>query len=100
MDRDPGHIETVFIPEPDREHAVHLGAGVGLCDGLLFPARPPSQGFNRNLSVAEIKVGIRCWLAHLRDSMPDEPTRRITNIVFMGMGEPLANYTQRGSGLC
>jgi 23S rRNA (adenine2503-C2)-methyltransferase len=48
------------------------------------------QGFNRNLSVAEI-VG-QVWLAHreLREERPDG--RAITNIVFMGMGEPLANY--------
>src|SRR6202008_3228694 len=48
------------------------------------------QGFNRNLSVAEI-VG-QVWLAHreLKGTRPDG--RAITNIVFMGMGEPLANY--------
>jgi 23S rRNA (adenine2503-C2)-methyltransferase len=44
------------------------------------------QGFNRNLSVAEI-VG-QVWLAH-REL---EASSRITNIVLMGMGEPLANY--------
>src|ERR1700728_3863536 len=48
------------------------------------------QGFNRNLTVAEI-VG-QVWLAHreLKGTRPDG--RAITNIVFMGMGEPLANY--------
>jgi 23S rRNA (adenine2503-C2)-methyltransferase len=57
------------------------------------------QGFNRNLSVAEI-VG-QVWLAHrelsaLRpghgDGRAGDARANITNIVFMGMGEPLANY--------
>jgi 23S rRNA (adenine2503-C2)-methyltransferase len=50
------------------------------------------QGFNRNLSVAEI-VG-QVWLAHreLAASAGSGHAGRITNIVFMGMGEPLANY--------
>ena len=70
-------IETVYIPEPDR-------------GTLCISSQVAQQGFNRNLSVAEI-VG-QVWLAHreLKDTRPDG--RAITNIVFMGMGEPLANY--------
>src|SRR5208283_2099759 len=52
------------------------------------------QGFNRNLSVAEI-VG-QVWLAHRELAQNGAAARAdgrsITNIVFMGMGEPLANY--------
>jgi len=48
------------------------------------------QGFNRNLSVAEI-VG-QVWLAHRELTEARADGRTITNIVFMGMGEPLANY--------
>jgi 23S rRNA (adenine2503-C2)-methyltransferase len=48
------------------------------------------QGFNRNLSVAEI-VG-QVWLAQRELGEVRAGGRAITNIVFMGMGEPLANY--------
>jgi 23S rRNA (adenine2503-C2)-methyltransferase len=48
------------------------------------------QGFNRNLSVAEIVGQVFLAQRELRDSR--ESGRPITNIVFMGMGEPLANY--------
>jgi 23S rRNA (adenine2503-C2)-methyltransferase len=48
------------------------------------------QGFNRNLSVAEI-VG-QVWLANRELGFAPGENRVITNIVFMGMGEPLANY--------
>jgi 23S rRNA (adenine2503-C2)-methyltransferase len=48
------------------------------------------QGFNRNLSVAEI-VG-QVWLAQRELGDAPGEGRKITNIVLMGMGEPLANY--------
>jgi 23S rRNA (adenine2503-C2)-methyltransferase len=76
-------IETVYIPEPDRG-TLCISSQVGCAMDCSF-CSTAQQGFNRNLSVAEI-VG-QVWLAHreLGDA-------RITNIVFMGMGEPLANY--------
>jgi 23S rRNA (adenine2503-C2)-methyltransferase len=81
-------IETVYIPEPDRG-TLCISSQVGCAMDCSFCATA-QQGFNRNLSVAEI-VG-QVWLAHreLRDFRADG--RAITNIVFMGMGEPLANY--------
>jgi 23S rRNA (adenine2503-C2)-methyltransferase len=81
-------IETVYIPEPDRG-TLCISSQVGCAMDCSFCATA-QQGFNRNLSVAEI-VG-QVWLAHreLRDFRPEG--RAITNIVFMGMGEPLANY--------
>jgi 23S rRNA (adenine2503-C2)-methyltransferase len=77
-------IETVYIPEPDRG-TLCISSQVGCAMDCSFCATA-QQGFNRNLSVAEI-VG-QVWLA--RRELP--PESRITNIVFMGMGEPLANY--------
>jgi 23S rRNA (adenine2503-C2)-methyltransferase len=81
-------IETVYIPEPDRG-TLCISSQVGCALDCSF-CSTAQQGFNRNLSVAEI-VG-QVWLAHreLREARADG--RAITNIVFMGMGEPLANY--------
>ena len=87
MDQVQG-IETVYIPEPDRG-TLCISSQVGCAMDCSF-CSTAQQGFNRNLSVAEI-VG-QVWLAHreLKDVRADG--RAITNIVFMGMGEPLANY--------
>ncbi len=94
-------IETVFIPEPDRG-TLCISSQVGCAMDCSF-CSTAQQGFNRNLSVAEI-VG-QVWLAHREltahaDGNEDArvaPGRtaargNITNIVLMGMGEPLANY--------
>jgi 23S rRNA (adenine2503-C2)-methyltransferase len=93
MDQVQG-IETVYIPEPDRG-TLCISSQVGCAMDCTFCATA-QQGFNRNLSVAEI-VG-QVWLAQreLTGSRAAESagvrSRAITNIVFMGMGEPLANY--------
>jgi 23S rRNA (adenine2503-C2)-methyltransferase len=102
MDQAQG-IETVYIPEPDRG-TLCISSQVGCAMDCTF-CSTAQQGFNRNLSVAEI-VG-QVWLAQRELSgslatgscVTDPPAtppraegRRITNIVFMGMGEPLANY--------
>jgi 23S rRNA (adenine2503-C2)-methyltransferase len=85
-------IETVYIPEPDRG-TLCISSQVGCAMDCTF-CSTAQQGFNRNLSAAEI-VG-QVWLAQrelaLAQGAPDEGRRNITNIVFMGMGEPLANY--------
>jgi 23S rRNA (adenine2503-C2)-methyltransferase len=90
-------IETVFIPEDDRA-TLCVSSQVGCALNCSFCATA-RQGFNRNLSVAEIIAQL--WLAEhrLRSVLaPDEivkpgPSGRIiSNIVFMGMGEPLLNY--------
>jgi 23S rRNA (adenine2503-C2)-methyltransferase len=80
----------VYIPEPDRG-TLCISSQVGCAMDCSF-CSTAQQGFNRNLSVAEI-VG-QVWLAHreLAASAGSGPAGRITNIVFMGMGEPLANY--------
>jgi 23S rRNA (adenine2503-C2)-methyltransferase len=86
-------IETVFIPEPGRG-TLCISSQVGCAMDCTF-CSTAQQGFNRNLTVAEI-VG-QVWLANreLANSgykwQPGGP-RVVTNVVFMGMGEPLANY--------
>ena len=91
-------IETVYIPEPGRG-TLCISSQVGCAMDCAFCATA-QQGFNRNLTAAEI-VG-QVWLAH-RELTAAGPAgaasanggthgRPITNIVFMGMGEPLANY--------
>ena len=92
MDQAQG-IETVYIPEPDRG-TLCISSQVGCAMDCSFCATA-QQGFNRNLSVAEI-VG-QVWLAHREltgspETQARAAGRKITNIVFMGMGEPLANY--------
>jgi 23S rRNA (adenine2503-C2)-methyltransferase len=81
-------IETVYIPEPDRG-TLCISSQVGCAMDCSFCATA-QQGFNRNLSVAEI-VG-QVWLAHRELEANNRDSRAITNIVLMGMGEPLANY--------
>lgn len=81
-------IETVYIPEPDRG-TLCISSQVGCAMDCSFCATA-QQGFNRNLSVAEI-VG-QVWLAQRELAVLRPDGRAITNIVFMGMGEPLANY--------
>ena len=84
-------VETVFIPEDDRG-TLCVSSQAGCAVGCRF-CSTGHQGFSRNLSTAEI-VG-QLWFAehHLRRHlrMP-EGTRAITNVVMMGMGEPLQNY--------
>ena len=87
MDQVQG-IETVYIPEPDRG-TLCISSQVGCAMDCSF-CSTAQQGFNRNLSVAEI-VG-QVWLAHRELADGSTSGRKITNIVLMGMGEPLANY--------
>lgn len=82
-------IETVFIPEEKRGTlCVSSQVGCGLNCTFCSTAK---QGFNRNLSTAEI-IG-QVWVAvralSKQQGMHD---RQITNIVMMGMGEPLLNF--------
>jgi 23S rRNA (adenine2503-C2)-methyltransferase len=81
-------IETVFIPEAERG-TLCVSSQVGCAMDCSFCATG-AQGFNRNLSAAEI-IG-QVILA--RQALSDGEDSPITNIVFMGMGEPLANFRQ------
>lgn len=82
-------IETVFIPE-DNRGTLCISSQVGCSIGCSFCATG-SMGFIRNLTVAEI-IG-QLWFAVHRLS-PNDGIRShvITNVVLMGMGEPLLNY--------
>jgi 23S rRNA (adenine2503-C2)-methyltransferase len=92
-------IETVFIPEDDRG-TLCVSSQVGCALECSF-CSTGRQGFNRNLTVAEI-VG-QLWVA--QHSLKTEPNRTasdqgagaidprpVSNVVMMGMGEPLANF--------
>ena len=81
-------IETVFIPEAQRG-TLCVSSQVGCALDCSFCATG-AQGFNRNLSAAEI-IG-QVMLA--RDALAPGGPSPISNVVFMGMGEPLANLRQ------
>lgn len=86
-------IETVFIPEANRG-TLCVSSQVGCALACTF-CSTGKQGFNRNLTVAEI-IG-QLWIANktLRANSKDITTdtnRIVSNVVMMGMGEPLANF--------
>lgn len=106
-------IEMVFIPEGKRG-TLCISSQVGCALDCSF-CSTGAQGFNRNLNTAEIVSQV--WLANHElgaynddglvstaadDDVPDDDdgesvqalATRVTNVVFMGMGEPLANYRQ------
>jgi 23S rRNA (adenine2503-C2)-methyltransferase len=80
--------ETVFIPEEERG-TLCISSQVGCVLDCSF-CSTAQQGFNRNLTTAEI-VG-QVWLANRELGWKVGENRIITNIVLMGMGEPLANF--------
>lgn len=79
-------IETVFIPEVSRG-TLCVSSQVGCALECTFCATG-RQGFNRNLKTAEI-IGQLWWAKKARGR---DENRVITNVVFMGMGEPLLNF--------
>jgi 23S rRNA (adenine2503-C2)-methyltransferase len=87
-------VETVFIPEENRG-TLCISTQAGCAVNCRF-CSTGKQGFSRNLTVAEI-IG-QLWMAEfeLRKSKGIEPgpkgERQITNVVMMGMGEPLLNF--------
>ncbi|HET8555088.1 MAG TPA: 23S rRNA (adenine(2503)-C(2))-methyltransferase RlmN [Rhodanobacteraceae bacterium] len=81
-------IETVYIPEPTRG-TLCVSSQVGCALNCQF-CSTATQGFNRNLSTAEI-IG-QVWVAAKHLGNVPHQARRITNVVMMGMGEPLANF--------
>jgi 23S rRNA (adenine2503-C2)-methyltransferase len=81
-------VEAVYIPEPARG-TLCISSQVGCALDCSFCATG-AQGFNRNLTAAEI-IG-QVW--HACSVLPPRQNAEsaVTNVVFMGMGEPLANY--------
>ena len=81
-------VESVFIPEEDRGTlCVSTQAGCALDCAFCSTGK---QGFSRNLTVAEI-IG-QLWQANRALGADPKGDRIISNVVLMGMGEPLANY--------
>ncbi len=81
-------VETVYIPEPSRG-TLCVSSQVGCALNCQF-CSTATQGFNRNLSAAEI-IG-QVWVAAKKLGNVPHQQRRITNVVMMGMGEPLMNF--------
>ncbi|MCB5187672.1 23S rRNA (adenine(2503)-C(2))-methyltransferase RlmN [Methylobacillus caricis] len=81
-------VETVFIPEDERG-TLCVSSQVGCALDCTF-CSTGRQGFNRNLSVSEI-IG-QLWVANKALGRDPKGDRIISNVVMMGMGEPLANF--------
>jgi 23S rRNA (adenine2503-C2)-methyltransferase len=84
---DGATVETVLMHYPDRS-TVCVSTQAGCAMGCGFCATGQG-GFERNLGVGEIvEQVVEAW----RHGAAGDPPRRLSNVVFMGMGEPLANY--------
>ena len=81
-------IETVYIPDKGRG-TLCVSSQVGCALNCTF-CSTATQGFNRNLSTAEV-IG-QVWVAARHLGNVPHQQRRLTNVVMMGMGEPLANF--------
>ena len=81
--KDGCHIECVRIPEKNHD-TLCISSQVGCAQGCRF-CLTARGGLLRNLTSGEM-------IAQVRDVIHNSPDRRLTNIVVMGMGEPLANY--------
>jgi len=86
---DGNAVETVFIPEEDRG-TLCISSQAGCAVGCRF-CSTGHQGFSRNLTTGEIVAQL--WFAeHFLRQHLGRSDRVITNVVMMGMGEPLQNY--------
>jgi 23S rRNA (adenine2503-C2)-methyltransferase len=84
-------FESVLMRYPQR-NTVCISSQAGC--GMACPFCATGQGgLTRNLSTAEILEQVRAGAAALRDDF-GAPSQRLSNVVFMGMGEPLANYAR------
>ena len=81
-------IEVVFIPEDERG-TLCISSQVGCALDCTF-CSTGKQGFNRNLTTAEI-IG-QLWWANKAMGRDPKGERVVSNVVMMGMGEPLANF--------
>ena len=81
-------VETVFIPEAERG-TLCISSQVGCALECTF-CSTGRQGFNRNLTAAEI-IG-QLWWANKAMGVTPKNERVISNVVMMGMGEPMANF--------
>ena len=82
-------VEAVFIPESDRG-TLCISSQAGCAVGCRF-CSTGHQGFSRNLTTGEMIAQL--WFAeHFLRKHLNRPDRLISNVVMMGMGEPLQNY--------
>ncbi len=86
---DDKEIESVLMQNARGHWSLCVSSQIGCAMACTFCATG-TMGFTRNLTVDEIVDQYRFWMMFLEDR-PELP-ERITNIVYMGMGEPLANY--------
>jgi 23S rRNA (adenine2503-C2)-methyltransferase len=94
---DDAQIETVLMANARGQWTICVSSQVGCAQRCGFCATG-KMGFKRNLTVDEIVDQYRYWNYFLAEKKPQHPEAeknvpaRISNVVFMGMGEPLANY--------
>lgn len=86
-------IESVLIPTEHERHTLCVSSQVGCAMGCAF-CLTGTMGFTRNLSPAEIVNQVLATIEYMsaRGIHRATPREFINNLVFMGMGEPLANY--------
>ncbi len=90
--KDNSEVETVYIPQDDRG-TVCLSSQVGCTLNCSF-CHTGTQALVRNLTSAEIIGQLMIVMDHLKDWPSGKKNRKVTNIVMMGMGEPLLNYDE------
>lgn len=81
-------IETVLMKHTDKRNTVCVSSQVGCPLGCLF-CETGKMGFKRNLTASEIVEQVLLFARRLK-----KKNENVTNIVFMGMGEPFLNWTQ------
>jgi 23S rRNA (adenine2503-C2)-methyltransferase len=79
-------VETVLMMHKDKRNTVCVSSQAGCAIGCKF-CKTGELGFKRNLKAEEIVEQVLFFSRHLKSC-----NKRITNVVFMGMGEPLLNY--------
>lgn len=82
---DGHYFETVLIPTDDRR-SVCVSSQIGCAMGCTF-CRTATMGFLRNLTLGEILEQVHFVNRHVRET----EASRVSNVIFMGMGEPLLN---------
>jgi 23S rRNA (adenine2503-C2)-methyltransferase len=87
--QDGEKVESVLLRHGDGRRTVCVSAQAGCALGCKFCATG-ALGFRRNLSVEEIVAQVLFFARYLRKN--GEDGERVSNVVFMGMGEPLLNY--------
>ena len=85
-------VETVYIPQEERG-TVCLSSQVGCTLNCSF-CHTGTQALVRNLTANEIIGQLVLVMDHLKDWPSGKNTRKVTNVVMMGMGEPLLNYKE------